>query len=254
MENLKKHGSRLLAVVFTVCAFLIFGFAAVIIPSTSTAFYKSQFRKNDTLKYVQYQSRYLEGDAKEYIANLTEEQLLSLMRHTMRYCLYFEDDLNPTVNGEKLQVFRNESGETLTDGCREISHMADVKRVFGGGMILVGVAFALFVAILVLGLVYKSAYYKFCRKTPYITIIAVVALLAVVGIAAAVNFDYAFALFHKIFFDGTQWQFSNGVMIAMIGDIFTGIVPVIIGIWGGLCALFVSVIALVNKKLSKKFY
>ena len=132
--------------------------------------------------------------------------------------------------------------------------MADVKRVFGGGMILVGVAFALFVAILVLGLVYKRAYYKFCRKTPYITIIAVVALLAVVGIAAAVNFDYAFALFHKIFFDGTQWQFSNGVMIAMIGDIFTGIVPVIIGIWGGLCALFVSVIALVNKKLSKKFY
>ena len=252
MENLKKHGSRILAALFTVSAFLIFGFIAIIIPSTSTAFYKAQFRKNDTVEYVRYQARYLDGDAKVYVENITEEQLLSLMHHTMRYCLYLEDDLNPTIDGKYLEIFRNESGETLTDGCREISHMADVRRVFGGGMILVGVAAAIFITTLVLGIVYRKTFYKYCRKTPFITAAVVVALLAVVGVAAAVNFDYAFALFHKIFFDGTQWQFSNGVMIAMIGDIFTGIVPVIIGIWVALLALLLVGIFLFCKRLSRE--
>lgn len=239
IEKLKSVGVKVIAALGALSAFLISGFIAIIIPATSTAFYKSQYAKNDTLEYVRRQSVYLEGDAQFYVANMTEEQLLELMHRTMRYCLYLEDDLNPTIDGKYLKIFRNEEGETLTDGCLEIDHMADVKGVFGGGLILVGTSAVVLIVGIALSIIFCEEFRKYCKKTPYITIIAALCVLATIGVVAAVNFDYAFTLFHKIFFDGSQWQFSSGVMIAMIGDIFTGIVPVIIGIWVGLIAVVV---------------
>lgn len=228
-----------MAALCALSAFLISGFIAIIIPATSTSFYKSQYAKNDTLEYVRRQSIYLEGDAQVYVANMTERQLLELMRHTMRYCLYLEDDLNPTIDGKYLKIFRNEEGETLTDGCMEVDHMADVKGVFGGGLILVGASAIVLAVGIVMSILFREEFRKYCKKTPYITIIAASCVLAAIGVVAALNFDYAFTLFHKIFFDGSQWQFSGGVMIAMIGDIFTDIVPVIIGIWVGLIVVVV---------------
>lgn len=207
MKRLKAAAANILTVLFTVSAFLIAGFIAIIVPATSNTFYKTQFAKHGTLEKVRAQAEYLNDEkAAEYVGNLTEEQLLSLMNHTMRYCLYLEDDLNITVDGAKLEIFLDERGETLNSGCLERTHMADVKKLFGGGMIMVA--------------------------------------------CAAINFDKAFTVFHEIFFSGKQWQFGYGVMIAMIGEIFTGIVPVIAGIWIVLLIPLIVSVALYNKKLS----
>lgn len=128
--------------------------------------------------------------------------------------------------------------------------MADVKKLFGGGMIIVACAAVIFVVTLILGIIYKKAYYMYCRKTVFITMAACLAILGAVALAAAINFDKAFTVFHEIFFSGKQWQFGYGVMIAMIGEIFTGIVPVIAGIWIVLLILLIVSVALYNKKLS----
>lgn len=251
--KLKKISANVLAALFAISAFLVFGFIAIIIPATSRSFYKKQFIKHDTLSYVRYQARYLDDEnAKAYIENLTLDELLSLMDHTMRYCLYMENDLNITVDGQYLEIFLDEKGETLNDGCLERTHMADVKALFGGGMIMVAVAFVIVIAGLVLGIKYRKYYYENCRKTPYIALCAVFALLAAVGVFAAVNFDAAFTLFHKIFFDGKQWQFGYGVMIAMIGEIFLDLVPIIVSVWAGLLIAFVVGLVAFNRRLYKK--
>ena len=188
---------RIGTVFFTLSVFLMIGFVAIIGPAISRGFYKSQFQKVDeygetVLDVVRYQSIYLDDEkASEYIENLTEEQLLDLMMHTMKYCLYLEEDLNITVDGEYLEIFRED----------EYSHMEDVKKVFGGGILIVGFAFLVFIASLILGIKNKKGYYLNSRKFPYYTLIGVFAVLAFIGLAAAIDFDKAFEIFHKIFFE-----------------------------------------------------
>lgn len=250
MKKFKPILANILTVLFTLSAFFIAGFIAVIAPATSKTFYKAQFEKHDTLEKVRAQAEYLNDDkARVYVENLTEEQLLSLMNHTMRYCLYLEDDLNITVGGEKLEIFLDIKGGTLNEGCTEITHMADCKKLFGAGIILFFVSIAVVIATLVLGIIFRKTYYLYCGKTVYITLGICLGVLAVIGVFAAINFDKAFTVFHEIFFKGKQWQFGYGVMIAMIGEIFTGLVPIIGGIWIGLLVLTVIGVFFFNRPL-----
>ena len=170
-----------------------------------------------------------------------DEELLDLMNHTMRYCMLIEDNLNPTINGTEYKIF-NEN---------ELSHMADVREVFKGGFILVGIGGVFFALGLALIIIFRKSYCK-KRKVPYITLIALFSVLALIGIFGLINFDLAFEVFHMIFFDG-NWTFSEGVMIAMIGDIFTGIVPIIIAVWVGLLTVFLASITVYNHFTKKKY-
>ena len=99
-------------------------------------------------------------------------------------------------------------------------------------------------------MIFKKEYYLYCRKTVFVTLGVCLAVLAVIGVTAAINFDFAFTLFHEIFFSGKQWRFGYGVMINMIGEIFTGIVPIIAAIWIVLLVITVAGAALFNKKIS----
>ena len=228
----------------TIGFFLLSGFVAVIVPANSTAFYADQFEKHDTLNFVRYQYHYLDYSLvkeRNYLYNLTDEQLLELMDHTMRYCMLIEDNLNPTIDGVEYKIFTE----------NEISHMADVRNVFKGGFILVGIGGVFFVIGLALIIIFRKEYCK-KRKTPFRTLIALFSILALIGLFALINWNLAFEVFHMIFFDG-NWTFANGVMIAMIGEIFTGIVPIIIAIWVGLLAIFTTSIAIYNHFVKKKY-
>ena len=229
--------SRALTALFTISLFLTFGFVAIMAPANSSAFYKWQFEKYGVLEKVQAQHYRLTGTGKAYIKNVNDEELLSLMKHVMRYCLYLEDDLNPTVNGEVIEVFYD----------NEVSHMKDVKGVFGGGLIIIAVCILIIIGCLPLYIIYRKGYYRNCRKVPLITIGVCLAILISIALFAVIDFDTAFELFHKIFFDG-DWQFGSGVMINMIGYIFDDIVFIIAGIWGLLTALFITAVVILNKK------
>lgn len=239
---MKKILAKIYTVLFTVSVFLIFGFVAIMIPASSQAFYRSQFEKYDVLKSVQFQHRYLEDEnAREYIQTLTDEELDDLMMHVVRYCLFLEDDLNITVDGVHLEIFRDD----------EYSHMQDVKNVFGGGLIIVLVSVIIILVGVVLFLIYRKGYYENCRKIPFITLAVIGGLLVLVALYALIDFESAFTLFHVILFDG-NWMFSHGVMITMIGQIFFDIVPIIAVIWIGLILSYVLALYLYNKILAKK--
>ena len=248
MDRFIKAIYKICAVVFTVCVFLTTGFLAIIAPALNPSFYAEQFRKIDlfgapVIETVRAQAFYIEQrQAHEYIAQITEEQLVGLMMHTIAYCLHLEDDLNITVDGEYLEIFRQD----------EISHMQDVKNIFGGGIILTAISTMFLVVLLCLGLVKKKGYYENCRKTPYFTLIAIFALFAILGVVIAVDFNGAFDLFHRIFFSG-NYAFADGVMIAMISNIFFDLVPIIFIVWIVMLGLFTGGIALYNYTLSLKF-
>lgn len=239
---MKKILAKIYTVLFSVSVFLVFGFISIIIPATSPAFYRAQFEKYDVLRSVQYQYRYLfDEEAREYISTLSDEELDALMMHVMDYCLYLEDDLNPTINGKTLTVFRED----------EYSHMQDVKEVFGGGLIIVLVSVLIIIAGIVLFLVYRKGYYENCRKIPFITFAVIGGILLLIALFALVDFNTAFIVFHLLLFEG-NWTFANGVMIAMIGQIFFDIVPIIVAIWVGLIVLYVLTLCLYNKKQANK--
>lgn len=233
---------------FTIGFFILSGFFAIMIPANSEGFYEKQFSKHDTLSKVQsqvqsiYYNHLYDSDAENYIENLDDEELLALMDHVMDYCTFREDDLNPTVDGKQIGVFFD----------NEISHMADVKNVFGGGFILVGIGAIFFIAGLVILIVFRKDYCHKARRTPFITLTVLFGILLFIILACAINFDKAFEIFHKIFFDG-NWQFSHGVMIAMIGDIFVDLVVYIAIIWISLIALFITGLAIYNHALKKKY-
>ena len=237
-DTSSKIITRFVNVLFTIGIFLICGFIAVIVPSTSTSFYEHQFNKNNTLNKVQRQSYYLSGDAKEYVANMSMDELLSLMDHTMDYCLYFEDDLNITVDGTHLEVFRQD----------EYVHMQDVKVLFGGGYVLLTVGLLFFVGGLVYNLKFKTQYFKYARRTAYYTLGVILVILLVIALFALIDFDMAFTVFHQILFPGKQWTFASGVMVAMIADIFTGLAPIILAVWVVLLGIFTGVIYYINKR------
>ncbi|MBQ7374070.1 MAG: DUF1461 domain-containing protein [Clostridia bacterium] len=226
MGRVFKISSKVLTVLFTISVFFITGFIAIMIPSNSKAFYRWQFQKEDdygytALEYVKLERAYATDlSTIEYLSELDQDGLVELMMHTMRYCLFLEDDLNPEVNGEKINLFRQD----------EISHMKDVKGIFGGGVVLVVLSLIVVAVSIPLGLVKKRGYYENCRKVPLYTIIGIGCFFVIVGLFAIFAFDFAFEIFHRIFFSG-NYAFENGVMIGMIGGIFYDLAPIIIGLW-----------------------
>ncbi len=244
-KGIAKTAGRLLTVLFTLGVFILQGALSILLPALTPAFYRQQFEENDTLTLVQRQARLLSDPAAaDYIASLSEEELLSLMEHTMAYCLYREEDLNITIEGEHLEIFRPD----------EYSHMKDVRRVFGGGLLLILAGLLFTVAGAVGFFRHKKSYYQNCRKIPYITLAVLAALLLIVALAAAVNFRSAFNAFHRIFFAEDSWYFSDGVMIAMIGDIFPSLIPIIFSLWFFLFAGFLFCLAAINRRLKKRFF
>lgn len=248
MDRFFKILSKAMACLFTLSAFVIIVFVAIIVPSNSSAFYSAQFNEPDEygktpIDYVKKYSYSMQDDkAASYVLQMSEDDLIGLMKHVMRYCLYLEDDLNPTVNGEKINVFRQD----------EVSHMKDVKGVFGGLLITVGVSVLIFISTLILAILKKKEYYQNCRKVPFYTLIGVFSLLLVLGITVAIDFEWAFDIFHMILFDG-NWIFEDGIMIEMIGYIFDDLVPIILGASVIMLGLFVLGLYLYNRGLKNKF-
>lgn len=248
MDRLLKVLGKVLTVFFTISIFIITGFIAIMIPANSRAFYNWQFQKEDEYGYTAYEYVKLERvnltdqKAIKYLVNMDEDGLVDLMKRTMRYCLFLEDELNPEVDGETVRIFRQD----------EIEHMKDVKGVFGGGLILVLISILVVGVCLPIGLIKKKSYYQNCRKVPIYTIIGIGCFLTVIALFAVFAFDFAFEVFHRIFFSG-NYAFEDGVMIGMIGGIFYDLAPIIILLWAILFGGFSIGLYFYNKWLKKKF-
>ena len=247
---MKKAIYRIFTVCTSIAITIIIAFVAIMIPANSKAFYRWQFEKHNTLDWVQSQSEILLDDtspyydekAGNYVANMTEQQLENLMLHVMRYCLWLEDDMNITVDGQYLKIFRED----------EKSHMFDVKRIFGALIILTILSLLTCIAFLFFIINRPKIYYETSRKIPFITLGVVLALFAFIAIWTIIDYKFVFEVaFHNLFFTG-NFAFSDGVMISMIGEIFSDLILLIgIGFLVFTATVFVA-FALYNRRVSKK--
>ncbi len=241
---------RIFTVFASIAMFIIIGFIAIMIPANSKAFYKWQFTKHNTLEWVQSQGDELYDEdspdydpfAAEYVCSMTEQQLEDLMLHVMRYCVWLEDDINITVDGHYLKIFRAD----------ERAHMHDVRNIFGVFIIFTLISVLMCIAFLFFILNRSKAYYETSRKVPFITFGVIIALLAIVGVCTAINYKYMFeVVFHNMLFDG-NFAFSNGVMISMIGEIFPDLIMLIGVGWAVMLSVPVIAFVLFNRHIAKK--
>lgn len=130
---------------------------------------------------------------------MSEEELLNVARRIRGYFNSRQEPLSvrAVVEGHERDLFNQ----------REIQHMADVKRLIWG---VYGVQWASFAYILgwsVVGLAMPGC--RVLRRGGTLVLwgcALTVAFVAAVGLAAWVDFDSLFVLFHRLSFADTLWQ------------------------------------------------
>ena len=133
------------------------------------------------------------------------------------------------------------------------AHFADCKVLFdlnGHVLLLSG---AVLLALLLLRKFGKTGPYRLGRRSAaFWAAIFAVALPLVLGGLAALNFDRAFVIFHRIFFPGkTNWFFdwqTDGIILALPQDFFMHC-ALLIG--GGLLLFSTAVLILSRKKIAR---
>lgn len=108
------------------------------------------------------------------------------------------------------------------------SHFADCKILFDLNAIALLISLAIFIAVIILekkNIIRLSKPFGF--NIFFVACVGMLILFAVIGIAAAaVGFEAAFTVFHKILFPGkTNWYFdpfTDGIILALPAEFFLG--------------------------------
>ena len=156
-------------------------YAAIHLPSFSTAFYSWQFSANNTPAVVDMQ----------------HDELLRVTEHMLDYMRgrtpYLQID---AVVGGQVRPFFSE---------REILHMVDVRDLFELGASIRNIAAAWFLAtVSILG--FMRVPILLTLSIAYRWVIGVVvAALGLLTVLIARDFDHAWRIFHEIFFDNDLW-------------------------------------------------
>lgn len=88
---------------------------------------------------------------------------------------------------------------------RELSHMDDVKTVVTGMRIALGISVLVLIGVSYSGIKQKKKY--ILLRSYYWSGWAVIALISLIFLFVAINFDSLFSWFHMLFFEEGSWQF-----------------------------------------------
>lgn len=142
------------------------------------------------------------------------EDVMTVTDYMMAYLIGEEEELSivTDVDGRK-QDFFNEQDRL---------HMADVRRLFLGGLKLRTVFLILAAVIIVVLFFQKVDMRKILTKTYSWALAAFLAALVFLGIGFAVDFTACFRIFHEIFFTNDLWMFdpAEDYMIRMLPEGF----------------------------------
>jgi integral membrane protein (TIGR01906 family) len=153
------------------------------------------------LRFYSYEFR-LQGVVEE--TGMSERELIGVARQIREY-------FNSRQEPLRVLAVANGSfwGRTLRElfNDREVAHMADVKHLIWGVYGIQWASFAYILAWVVIAAVRRQR--SSFRKLGVLTLWGcglTVGLVAAIGIAAWVNFDSMFLLFHRLSFTNTLWQ------------------------------------------------
>ena len=100
--------------------------------------------------------------------------------------------------------------------------MGEVRDLFLAGFALRKIAVVVLVISVAILFFLKADWKRILPKAYEITVCVFLGLVAVLGIAIAVNFDRCFVIFHELFFDNDLWMFdpASDYMIRMLPEGF----------------------------------
>lgn len=210
------------------CAGIILGFsiiAALLITSFEIAMYSD---------FSVYQEEYEKYDVLSDL-DMTMDDVMYVTHEMMDYLRGNGDTLSviTTVEGRE-QDFFNE---------QDRFHMAEVRDLFIGGLNIRLGACAAVVLCIVFLLISRADIKKIIPRSYWIALGITGIAVALIGIAAVVDFNAVFVQFHHIFFDNDLWIFdpAEDYMIRMLPEgLFYDMVMRIRAIFvGGLAAVLV---------------
>lgn len=210
--------------------------AAVLITSFEIAMYAD---------FSVYQKEYEKYDVLSEL-NMTMDDVMYVTHEMMAYLRGGRDTLSvmTTVEGKE-QDFFNE---------QDRFHMGEVRDLFIGGLnIRMGSCIAA-VLCLVFLLATRADIRKVIPRSYQAALGVSAAAAAIIGIAAAIDFNTVFVQFHHIFFDNDQWIFdpATDYMIRMLPEgLFYDFVMRIGGIFLGILAILLAA-SLIPGYLRKK--
>lgn len=186
--------AMIVMLIFTAIEFVIFG---------DINYYRQEFEKYEVTKNI----------------DMSMDNIMYVMDELMDYLHDDRENLEnivTEVNGQQRDFF----------SAREKEHMADCKVLFDNGFKLRNACTFVFIVItikmILAGWFDLRQFIKICGIISIIIIFS--ALL--VAIAAAVNFDACFILFHKLFFDNDLWLLdpqTDLIINVLVEDFFADI-------------------------------
>lgn len=149
----------------------------IIIPTAkSKAFYIAEFKKNDTVIVTGY----------------TMEELDVIAEKIIAYLYGKTDSMQIALHDQP--VFSNQA----------LIHMKDVRDLFTGGRILGWIVFVLWLSISGYLIFHFKRLYPYFFKYSMILLASLFGILLALVVFAAIDFDHAFEVFHKIIFPNPQ--------------------------------------------------
>lgn len=145
-----------------------------------------------------------------YKVTMDKEDIKKALDHTLKFMLGEVDDLQIIVS------FSDGSTQEFYEQ-HEIEHMIDCQKLFIGGRNLAWTCFCIMTLGIAFLVINRKNFDSKVMNYVFFGLAGIVALIGFVGIAAAIDFDTAFTIFHKIFFPQGNWQFSyRSYMIQML--------------------------------------
>lgn len=123
--------------------------------------------------------------------------------------MYVMDELMDYLHGDRAdldEIVTEVNGETrdfFSD--REKTHMADCKVLFDGGFAIRRGAAVIFVLTALLLIIKKKFSLKRLLKYAAVFSIIIAAAAGIIAIAASIDFNACFIVFHKLFFNNDLW-------------------------------------------------
>lgn len=192
-------------------------------------------------EYKFYEKEYEKYNVTQSLG-MTLPDVMDVTEYMMDYLIGREDALSieTDVDG-KHQDFFNEQDRL---------HMADVRKLFLGGLELRNVLVVSAALVLMALALMKADLKRFLIKAYGIAMAVFAALLVFLGAACAADFTKCFTIFHKIFFTNDLWLFDpdTDYMIRMLPEgFFSDMAVRIVLVFAGALAVLGAAVMLSSK-------
>lgn len=240
-----KHVNRFLLVLWSVSIFIIVLWLSLVPMINNSHFFQKIWQEENIYEKI----------------DMSEEELTKVIDHTMDYMWGKEDSLQIEVTlttGETVNFYQNWGIDKPTGlEMDELGHMADCKKLFMGGKYLATGALIVFIISTGLLIWFRKDLNPKMLRITYYTYGAILAIVAIFGVACLIDFDAMFIGFHNIFFSDTKYSYLfpwYSRMIIMLPEdaIFECIVRNTLIHFFSYFALIISGTIVLQKKAFKK--